>query len=155
MIPNFLAWEQWTLTKLDGSPACMVSKLSCVHNQRVFITSHRQEQLQDAYGKVSVSPNRLDWEQWTINDAGNGKVFITSHRNENLQDAYGSVGMSPNRFEWERWMISDAGNGKVFITSHRSENLLDLHGKMKTTPNLLASEAWMITKLDGSLACTV
>jgi len=75
--------------------------------RRVFITSHRNQNLQDNNGRVSLSSNALGWEEWTLHDAGNGKFIIKSHRNQNLQDGNGHVRLSGNALFWEKWRIRD------------------------------------------------
>lgn len=112
--------------------------------RRVFITSHRNQNLQDGRGRVRLSGNALGWEQWTLHDVGNGKFIIKSHRNQNLQDNNGHLSLCGNALAWEQWNILDAGNGEVFIKSHRNQNLQDDNGHVRLSGNALAWEKWRI-----------
>jgi len=115
----------------------------------VLIQSHRNQNLQDNNGQVSLSGNALAWEQWKIIDAGDGKVTIKSHRNQNLQDNNGEVKLSGSALAWEQWTISDAGDGKFTISSHRNQNLQDNNGQIMLSGNADAWEQWSITAVQA------
>lgn len=76
-------------------------------NGKVFLTSHRWANLQDAEGHVGLSWNRQGWEKWTITPAGNGKVFLTSHRGEQLTNNHNSPSLSAAKDAPQRWTLTD------------------------------------------------
>jgi hypothetical protein len=53
-------------------------------DNKVFITSHRKQHLEDRGGVIGVHEDSGDWQKWSITDAGDDKVFLTSHRDEQL-----------------------------------------------------------------------
>lgn len=127
--------------------------LTCSMGEKVFITSHRKEQLQDKHGRARFTHFKDGWEKWTLSDAGDGSVFITSHRGAQLADHQGHVVMSWNRRGWEKFKLTDAGNGKVYITGHQKTHLQDFHDKAKLSWNADDWEAFEITDASGANAC--
>mmetsp|Transcript_174560 Transcript_174560/g.554039 ORF Transcript_174560/g.554039 Transcript_174560/m.554039 type:complete len:744 (-) Transcript_174560:317-2548(-) len=114
--------------------------------QKVFLTSHRGEQLKDKHGQLGMSMNEDASEKWTMTDAGDGKVFLTSHRGQQLKDREGSAQPTGSKDELEKWTLEKADGGKVFITGQRGEKLQDFNGSPKVTPSADASELWTITR---------
>jgi hypothetical protein len=125
---------------------------SCFFGRKVLITSHRNQNLGDFNGKLSLRDKTSNRERWTISDAGDGKVFIKSHRNQYLQDNNGKLQFFHRRSAtaWRKWAIRDAGAGKVFIQSHRSQNLQDSKGALKLHVNDGSWMKWYIRDTSGS-----
>jgi hypothetical protein len=129
--------------------------VTCTMGEKLFITSHKKEQLQDKDGYVGFANNKDELEKWTLSDAGDGKVFITSHRGAQLSDKKGSLVMSSKKAEWEKFKLKDAGNGKVLITSHKETHLQHLHDQSKLSKKAGDWEQFEVTDASGANACTV
>ena len=55
-------------------------------------------------GGVALHVNKLGWETWTLEDAGDGKFFICGAHGKNLQaNPDGGVALHVNKLGWETW----------------------------------------------------
>ena len=64
-------------------------------------------------GELALCVNKLDWEKWTREDAGDGKFFICGAHGKNLQaNPNGELALCENKLDWEKWTLEDAGDDK-------------------------------------------
>lgn len=135
--------DDWQFHKRNCKKAEVVNVPT---NVPVYIRSHRNEDLQDADGKLKFSTNRSSSEQWVFTKTASGRFIINSHRKQNLQDNTVFVSLSDNELEFEQWSIKNVpGNdGKFIIKSHRSQNLQDCEGHAGLSQNELRWEWWSI-----------
>merc|ERR1719183_660991 len=75
---------------------------------RLLFTSHRGQHLEDRDGAVGLHDDTGGWQEWELQDAGNGKFFIVSHRGQQLEDRRGRVKVHRDRGGWQEWLISTA-----------------------------------------------
>merc|ERR1712178_5764 len=74
--------------------------------------------------EVYLSANKLGWEKWRIEDAGDGHVFIIGAHGRSLgASGMHEVYLSANKPGWEKWRIEDAGDGHVFIIGAHGHSL--------------------------------
>ena len=138
-------WERWTIPIGVGSGGGGEGLGTQVQqNEPVFITSHRNQQLEDRDGALGLHDDLGGWQQWTFRPCGDGRFFITSHRGQQLEDRDGSLGLHPDTGDWQKWYVSDAGDGRFFLTSHRSQKLQDCNGGLALADNCGEWERWTI-----------
>lgn len=101
-------------------------------------------------GSIYVHTNKLAFETWTIQDAGDGEVFLVScHQTHLGSHAGGTVYAHTNRLAWERWRIEPAPEGRVLLTSvaHGLHLGVRPDGSVYTHANTLDWEQWTISPL--------
>jgi len=121
MSKNKLDWEQWTVEiagddndssrgSSRGMSGASARDNSDIIGKRVILCGAHGKNLQaHGSGSVDMSENKAEWEQWTIEDAGNGKVILCGAHGKNLQaHGSGSVDMSENKLDWEQWTVEIA-----------------------------------------------
>jgi len=77
-------------------------------------------------GGIYTHENHKEWEQWHIEDAGNGKVLVRSiaHKKQLGAKPDGSVYMHENRLAWEQWRIHwDGKEGGFHLESEHKTHL--------------------------------
>jgi hypothetical protein len=80
-----------------------------IGNRVILCGAHGKNLQAHGSGSVDMSENKAEWEQWTIEDAGNGKVILCGAHGKNLQaHGSGSVDMSENKLDWEQWTVEIA-----------------------------------------------
>lgn len=136
------------------SPMPTRAPMQCAMGVPIYLTSYHGKQLQDNYGKLQFSTNRLLWERWTFSNASDKKFFITSYRGQQLQDYNGQLQLSTGMQEMAMWVVTGAGNGKAFISSYRQQQLTDGNGNAGLVWNSDAWETWAVTGENGAPACT-
>src|SRR5262249_25080467 len=95
---------------------------SCAGRTFYFTNHGQQQQLgRTPDGALYMGPNRMSWETWAVDDAGNGRVFLRSTEGPVLSsNAAGVVSSTTNRGATERWLIDIANSGDFLITSEAS-----------------------------------
>lgn len=111
-----------------------------------------------------MSWNKLSWEQWILEDAGEGQVYIRGFHGKHLNDRNHRPKLEEDKSrkgkgggdkaDWDKWRITDAGFGRVFMRSNRGHYLQDSHGRPYMTENADNWEKWDLRTLDGKPACT-
>ncbi|MFZ6184991.1 LamG-like jellyroll fold domain-containing protein [Nannocystis pusilla] len=109
----------------------------------------------DANGNIYTHENKLWWETWAIEVAGDdGRVFLRSDHGKLLTStAQGALGSSTNRGEAEQWRVEPAAGGGVFVRSVQHGKLLSVlpNGTPTTTANTSAAEIWRVEEMAPAL----
>lgn len=94
---------------------------------------------------VYGNANRLEWEIWRVEDAGNGQVYLVSAHGLQLgADPSGRVYTHSNRQEWERWRFVVGPNKTTLIRSAHGQHLgVRPDGSVYTHTNALEWEQWV------------
>jgi len=119
----------------------------------LFITSHRNVNLEDRDGVVGLNADKQGWQEWTFELSPKGKYFITSYRNQNLEDRYGSLSLSDDKQGWQEWTLERAPSGKYFITSHQGQHLEDRDGAVGLSYDKGGWQEWTIVDAKGLPPC--
>ena len=102
--------------------------VSVCANEFWYITSHRNQQLEDREGAVGLHDDTGPWQEWLITDAGHGKYFITSDFNQQLEDRYGTVGLHDDKSAYQEWKIvskrSSLSFSSCFMTNSGIRNYI-------------------------------
>lgn len=116
----------------------------------VYLRSHHGTYLR-AYsnGKVDMSPNKAEWEEWVIVPAdkhNKDKVAFRSHWNKFLSARVFlyNVEQAKKVQDWEVWTVKHV-NGKLAFTSFHKRNLRAGSDKdVDQTKNLESWELWEV-----------
>ena len=112
--------------------------MDCLLDQDVFITSHRNQQLQDRNGAVRLDPGTGTSQRWKLSDAGRGRVFITSHRNQQLE-----IGMAL----WAYIQTGVLSKGGVSATQGMAESS---SRATVTSSWKIGTAAWVFMKIEAT-----
>lgn len=139
---NTALWEWWRIELAPEAPAWPPI------GRRVLLTSHHDTRLSlNPAGEPSTSPNRLSWETFAIEDAGDGDVFLVSYHETLLSAAPdGAVRGTTARTPAERWRLTETRPGHCNLRSVATGRWLRAwpNGQIDTAPAALSFEEWRV-----------
>eukprot|EP00826_Nyctotherus_ovalis_P045795 TRINITY_DN5100_c0_g1_i2.p1 TRINITY_DN5100_c0_g1~~TRINITY_DN5100_c0_g1_i2.p1 ORF type:complete len:152 (+),score=17.51 TRINITY_DN5100_c0_g1_i2:318-773(+) len=138
--PHLLLTVNIILTRLD----------KVIFNKPVYLRSHHGTYLR-AYsnGKVDMSPNMAEWEEWVIvpADANNkSKVGFRSCWNKFLSARVFLYEAAQAKVlnNWEKWTVKHVNDKLAFISDHKRNLRADQNGEVNQSKNLESWELWEI-----------
>jgi ubiquitin len=124
----------------DGTSYCKFRFADGDKARRVYICGKHGKNLQATpNNEVALCDNKLGWETFTLEDAGDGNVFICGAHGSNLQATPdGALNLCDNKLGWETFTLEEAGKGRVFIADAHGRYL---RARKDGTPDLTHNKA--------------